>query len=136
MERIRIADIPVRSRAVPILGGDGSFDFVSPRVDLSEDDKAYCICAELPGVGEKDINVALSGDTLTISAERTEEQEEKGRNYHFSERRVGSFRRVFSLPAGVDRDHIDAKLKNGILTLTLPKTPEAQQQKRIEVKSG
>jgi HSP20 family protein len=105
-------------------------------VDVSEDDKAFHITADLPGITEKDSNVTLSGDTLTIGGERREEREEKDRNYHFSERRFGSFLRAFSLPAGVDRDKIEANFKNGVLSVTLPKTPEAmQQQKRIEVKT-
>lgn len=110
--------------------------FATPMVDVSEDDKAFQITADLPGLTEKDIDVTLSGDMLTIGGERREEREEKDRNYHFSERRLGSFRRAFSLPQGVDRDKIDANFKNGVLRLTLPKTQEAmQQQKKIEVKA-
>jgi HSP20 family protein len=120
----------------PFGGGALTFGFVAPRVDVSEDDKAYRIAAELPGVTEKEIEVTLSGDLLTIAAEKTAEKEEKERSYHLSERRSGSLRRSFYLPEGVDRDHVEAALKNGVLTLTLPKTPEAQrQQKKIEVKS-
>lgn len=110
--------------------------FTAPMADVSEDDKAFHITADLPGITEKDINVTLSGDMLTIGGERREEREEKDRNYHFSERRFGSFRRAFSLPPGVDRDKIEASFKNGVLSITLPKTPEAmQQQKKIEVKA-
>lgn len=110
--------------------------FATPMVDVSEDDKAFHITADLPGMTEKDINVILSGDMLTITGERRDEREQKDRNYHFSERRFGSFRRAFSLPTGVDRDKIEANFKNGVLSLTLPKTPEAmQQQKEIEVKA-
>src|SRR5215472_15104368 len=117
-------------------GREPAAGFAAPMVDVSEDDKAFHITADLPGITEKDINVTLSGDTLTIGGERREEREEKDRNYHFSERRFGSFRRAFSLPAGVDRDKIEANFKNGVLSVTLPKTPEAmQQQKRIEVKT-
>jgi HSP20 family protein len=124
----RFAPQPFSSGAVP-------FGFLAPRVDVSEDEKAYRITAELPGLTEKDVDVTLAGDLLTIAAEKTEEKEEKDRNYHVSERRSGSFRRSFYLPEGVDRDRIEAALKNGELTLTLPKTPEAQaQQKKIEVK--
>jgi HSP20 family protein len=112
-------------------------EFLAPSVDVSEDEKAYHITADLPGLSEQDVNVSLSGDMLTISADKTEEKEEKERNYHFTERRSGSFRRSFSLPAGVDREAIAATLKNGVLSLMLPKTQEAQQQqKKIEVKGG
>jgi HSP20 family protein len=110
--------------------------FATPMVDVSEDDKAFHITADLPGLTEKDINVTLSGDTLTIGGERREEREQQDRNYHFSERRFGSFRRAFSLPAGVDHDKIEANFKNGVLAVTLPKTQAAmQQQKKIEVKA-
>jgi len=113
-----------------------SLDIASPAVDLAEDDKAYRITAELPGLSEKDIEVNLSGDTLTIKGEKREEKEEKAKNYHLSERRYGSFRRSFALPDGVDRDKIDASFAAGVLTLTLPKTAEAvKQQKKIEVKA-
>jgi HSP20 family protein len=119
----------------PWRGETGTF-FATPMVDVSEDDKAFHITADLPGMSDKDINVTLSGDMLTISGERREEKEQKDRNYHFSERRFGTFRRSFALPSGVDRDKIEANFKNGELTLTLPKTSEAmQQQKRIEVKA-
>lgn len=119
----------------PLWRGETPFSFAMPTVDVSEDDKAFHITADLPGMSEKDIDVTLSRDTLMIAGERREETEDKDRNYHFSERRFGSFRRAFSLPDGVDRDKIDASFKNGVLSLTLPKSAEAQKrQKKIEVK--
>src|SRR5215471_2609384 len=101
-------------------GREPAAGFAAAMVDVSEDDKAFLFFADVPGTTEKDINVTLSGDTLTIGGERREEREEKDRNYHFSERRFGSFRRAFSLPAGVDRDKIEANFKNGVLSVTLP----------------
>lgn len=125
-----------RFSPLPFGGGAAPFGFATPRVDVSEEEKAYRIAAELPGMGEQDIDVTLAGNVLTIAAEKSEEKEEKERNYHFSERRSGSFRRSFYLPEGIERDQIEATLKNGVLTLTLPKTPEAQTpQKKIEVKT-
>jgi HSP20 family protein len=116
--------------------GAGGFGLSAPAVDFSEDEKAYRITAELPGMSEKDVEINLSGDVLTISGEKREEREEKEKSYHFSERRYGSFRRSFAVPQGVDRDKVEATFKNGVLSLTLPKTPEAvQQQKKIEVKA-
>jgi HSP20 family protein len=107
-----------------------------PAIDFSEDDKAYHIAAELPGMTEKDIDVSLSGDTLTIRGEKRDEREEKTKNYHLSERRYGSFQRSFTVPAGVDRDNIDASFSAGVLKLTLPKTADAvKQQRKIEVKA-
>ena len=107
-----------------------------PAVDVAEHDKAYEITAELPGLDEKNINVQVSNGVLTIKGEKTEEKEEKKKDYHLSERRYGSFRRSFRLPDGVDADKIDAKFQKGVLTLTLPKTAETQsQQKKIQIKS-
>lgn len=110
--------------------------FATPAVDFAEDDKAYHITAELPGMSEKDIDVTVSGDTLTIKGEKRDEKEEKAKNYYLSERSYGSFQRSFTLPEGVDRDKVEAAFAAGVLTLTLPKTPEAvKQQKKIEIKA-
>jgi HSP20 family protein len=120
----------------PFWRGEGGFGLAVPAVDVAEDEKAYHITAELPGLSEKDIEVELSGDMLTISGEKRDEREEKEKSHHFSERRYGSFRRSFALPQGVDRDKVEATFKNGVLSLTLPKTPDAmQRQKKIEVKT-
>jgi HSP20 family protein len=108
-----------------------------PAVDVAENETAYKITAELPGMAEKDIEVSLTEDTLTIKGEKRQEHEEKGENRYLSERSYGSFQRSFSLPSGVDRDKLAATFANGVLTVTLPKTPEAQKQaKKIEVKAG
>ena len=71
---------------------------------------------------EKEIQVSLSGDTLTIKGEKRQEREEKGENRHLSERSYGEFQRAFSLPADVAREKIEAAFANGVLTVTLPKT--------------
>ncbi len=107
-----------------------------PAVDVSEDDEAYEVEAELPGLSEKDIEIRLAGSTLTIKGEKHDDKEESGKNYHLTERRYGMFERAFALPEGIDRDKIEASFENGILRLTLPKAPEAvQQQKKIEIKT-
>ena len=114
-----------------------SFTFSVPAIDMSEDDKAYKISAELPGLDAKDVDVSVSGGTLVLKGEKRQEKEEKDKNYYFSERAYGSFQRAFELPASVDRDKVSADFSKGVLTITLPKTPEAQkQQKKIEVKSA
>ena len=116
--------------------GERGFNFAAPAVDFAEDDKAYHLTAELPGLSEQDINLELSGDALTITGEKREEKEEKEKNYHHSERRFGSFRRAIQLPQHVDRDRIEANFKNGVLSVTLPKTQDAMQhQRKIEVKA-
>jgi HSP20 family protein len=113
-----------------------SFSFSTPAIDMSEDEKAYKISAELPGIDAKDIDVSLSGDMLVLRGEKRQEKEEKDKNYHFSERTYGSFQRAFDLPASVDRNKVSADFSKGVLTITLPKTPEAQKpQKKIDVKS-
>jgi HSP20 family protein len=112
------------------------FIFSAPPIDMSEDDKAYKISAELPGLDAKDIEVSVSGDRLVLKGEKRQEQEQKNKNYHLSERTYGSFERSFELPVSVDRDKIAADFSKGVLTITLPKTVTMQrQQKKIEIKS-
>ena len=113
-----------------------SFSFSVPAIDMSEDEKAYKISAELPGIDAKDIDVSVSGDMLVLKGEKRQEKEEKDKNYHFSERTYGSFQRAFDLPASVDRDKVAADFSKGVLTITLPKTAEARKpQKKIAIKS-
>ncbi|HXP74232.1 MAG TPA: Hsp20/alpha crystallin family protein [Stellaceae bacterium] len=108
-----------------------------PAVDVSEDDKAFKITAELPGMSEKNIDVTVTGDLVVLKGEKQQEREEKGKNRYLSERSYGSFQRSFYLPEGVARDKVTAEFKDGVLTVTLPKTVEAQaQQKKIEVKAA
>ena len=115
--------------------GEGAFNAAAPAIDFAEDDKAFHLTAELPGLSEQDVDLQLADDVLTIRGEKHEEKDEKDKNYHWSERRFGAFRRVIRLPQHVDRDKIEANFKNGILTVTLPKTADAmQRQKKIEVK--
>jgi len=108
-----------------------------PAVDFTEDEKAYTVTAELPGIEEKDIDVTLNSGMLMIKGEKKQETEEKGKNYYLSERSYGSFQRSFALPEGVDEDKIAANFAKGVLTVTLPKSAEAQKsQKKIEVKTS
>ena len=109
---------------------------LSVDVDVAEDDKAYTITAELPGLDEKDIEVNVADDVLSIRGEKKEEREEKAKNYHLSERRYGSFQRTFQLPSGIDAEKIAASFQKGVLTVTLPKTPEAQKkEKKIAIQA-
>ena len=109
----------------------------TPAVDIVEQDKAYEMTAELPGMDEKNIEVKVANGMLTIKGEKKEEKEEKRKDYYHSERRYGSFERRFQIPEGVDTGKIDASFKKGVLTVMLPKTPEAQvTEKKIAVKSG
>jgi HSP20 family protein len=116
---------------------EGTFAFTMPAIDIAENDTAYKITAELPGMEAKNVDVSVSGDTLTIKGEKRQEKEEKEENYYLCERSFGSFQRSFSLPDGVDRDKISSELTKGVLTVTLPKTADAQKQhKKIEVKAA
>jgi len=116
---------------------ESTFSFAPPVVDVAEDEKAYRITAELPGLEPKDIELSVSGDRLVLRGEKREEKEQKDKNYHMSERTYGSFQRSFALPDGIDRDKITANLANGVLTITLPKTEEAQKPaQKIEVKAA
>jgi HSP20 family protein len=109
----------------------------SPAVDVTETDNAYEIAAELPGMDEKNIDVKFADGVLTIKGERQEEREEKEKGYHLRERSFGSFQRAFQVPEGVDPEKIQASFKQGLLTVTFPKTAESQKAaKKIEVKSG
>jgi len=107
----------------------------APAVNISESQKAYEITAELPGMDEKNIEVKVANSNLSIKGERQEEKEEK--DYYLRERNFGSFERSFDVPEGVDGDKIEASFSKGVLTVTLPKKPEAQKPaKRIEVKAA
>lgn len=107
---------------------------VTPAIDIVEKDKAFEVTAELPGLDAKNIDVQLSDGMLTIKGEKQEEKEEKTKDRYVSERRYGSFRRTLQVPGGVDAEKIEASYKSGVLTLTLPKSPEAQKkQKTIPV---
>ena len=123
--------------AEPAFQYESSFAMPSPAVDISEDDGAYKVTAELPGMAEKEIEVVVSGDTLSIKGEKRLEIEQKEKNFHLSERSYGSFQRSFYVPDGVDRDKIAADFSKGVLTVTMPKTAKAvEQTKKIEVKSA
>jgi HSP20 family protein len=120
----------------PFLRGEVAWGKV-PAVDVADTATGYEIAAELPGLDEKNIEVKLSEGTLTIRGEKKEEKEEKKKDYYLSERHYGSFQRSFSVPDGVDAEKIEAKFKNGVLTVTLPKTAEAQKrEKKIEIKNA
>lgn len=120
-------------------GGNGafetSFSVPSPAVDITEDAAGYRLSAELPGMAEQDIEVSVTDDTLTIKGEKKQETEKQDKNYYLSERSYGSFQRSFVLPDSVDADKINAEFAKGVLTVTLPKKPEAKvEPKKIEVK--
>ena len=105
-----------------------------PRLDAVETDKEIRLSIELPGLAEKDINVSLTRDVLTISGEKKQAQQEGGRGYYRSERGYGSFKRSISLPCAVDADKVEAVLQKGVLTVTLRKADEAQARRTVPIK--
>jgi HSP20 family protein len=119
----------------PALRTEPTFGIGFPAVDVAEDETSFKLSAELPGMADKDIQVALSGDTLTIRGEKRQDKEEKKSGYHLSERSYGEFQRAFTLPDGVDGEKIAAAFANGVLTVTVPKKAQAV-AKKIQVKAA
>jgi HSP20 family protein len=109
----------------------------APAVDIAEREKDYEITAELPGMDEKNVDVKFADGVLTIKGEKREEKEEKKKNYYLSERRYGAFQRSFQVPDGVEADKIEASFKDGVLTVVLPKSAEAQKsEKKITIRTA
>ena len=105
----------------------------APLVDITEDDKAYLIKAELPEVRKEELKVAVEDGVLTFSGERKLEKEENGKRYHRVERAYGSFARSFTVPDDADASKVRAEFKDGVLLVRLEKTEKAK-PKTIEVK--
>ena len=97
-----------------------------PAVDVAEDADGFTIALEIPGVKAEEVKVALDGNRLTITGEKKQETEDRTDRVHRIERRFGSFRRAFTLPESVDLDQVAAKMADGVLTVTLRKTPRAK----------
>ncbi len=108
-----------------------------PRSDVVETDDGVEISVELPGMEQGDVEVSLSGDSLTIRGEKKIEKQEQKKGYYVSERSYGAVYRTIPLPPGVDADKAEATFRNGVLTVRLPQTAEAKEKvKRVEVKSA
>jgi HSP20 family protein len=110
---------------------------IMPSLDVAEDDKAFRVSVELPGMSDKDVAVTVEDRTLTIRGEKKEEKEKKDKDVFRRERAYGSFRRTIELPGDVDAAKIEARFKDGVLAIDLPKTKEAQDRvKQIPVKAA
>lgn len=108
-----------------------------PAMDLIERNGGYELSVELPGMGKDDVDLRMTGGTLTVHAERTEEEREEKSDYHLHERRHGTIRRSIALPAGIDAEKVAAKFENGVLKVTMPKSAEAKSKERkIEVEAA
>jgi HSP20 family protein len=118
---------------MPAFAGIGIADV---RFEVSESDKAFEVVAELPGLADKDVDVALANGVLTVSGEKQDTREEKNMDYSVSERRYGSFMRSFRIPEGVDQDKVTSRFEKGVLTLTLPKSAAAPTQRPRKIEIG
>jgi HSP20 family protein len=115
----------------PAIGGlMRQVPFETPRVDIAETDTEVQVAADLPGLDEKDVQVTLEENLLTIHGEKKVEHEEKKKNYHLMERSYGAFQREIPLPAGIDTKKVKASFKKGVLQVTLPKLPDAQSRRQ------
>jgi HSP20 family protein len=113
------------------------FGDIAPTLDVTEDEKAFRIAVELPGMDDKDIDVTLTEGLLTIRGEKKQEKEDKGKDFYRKERTFGAFRRALPIPGDVDETKIDASFKKGVLNIVLPKTEEARSKIRhINVKAA
>lgn len=123
-------------RGLPAAGGSWN-GAVTPIIDVSESDREVVVTAELPGLNDKDFEVTLAGDLLTIKGEKKSEHEEKNGDATYVERRYGSFARTLRLPFEVGNEKVDASYDKGVLTVRVPKPAEAQKAvRRIEVKAN
>jgi HSP20 family protein len=119
---------------LPTVGSASPFGGNWPSVEISDNDKEIKVTAEVPGMEEKDIEVLLDDGVLTLRGEKRSETEDKDRQ--FSERYYGRFERRIPLGYDIEEDRIDARFRNGVLSVTLPKTAKAQSQaKRIAIKN-
>lgn len=106
-----------------------------PRFEVKETKDALLIKADMPGVKSEDVDVSVHGNVLTVSGKREQETKKDDEQYHMVERTFGSFTRSFTLPDDIDTKKLEAELKDGVLSLTLPKGPEAKPQK-IQIKAS
>jgi HSP20 family protein len=128
----------------PLLGGGleksvfGNFSNVfNPELNIASDDKEYVITLEAAGLEEKDIHIELTGSRLVIKGNKQDETESKEKNFYRIERKFGSFQRVLALPEDAQADHIKASMKNGLLTITVPRTETlSNDTRKIEIQKS
>ena len=124
-----------RGSDLPMLGHyEPRFGAMAPKMDLREEEDRFLVSVELPGMDEKDVEVVLSDNVLTIKGEKKAEKEETEKGYAYRERSYGSFRRSIPLHGEVLTDKVEASFEKGVLTVELPKTPEAKKaHKKIPI---
>lgn len=119
-----------------LTGGTGTRSAgVFPPINVSEDVESVYVRAELPGIDTSDLDISMENDTLTIAGERKPAREDESISYHRREREWGAFRRSFSLPTRIESSKVEARYRDGILTVVLPKAAEAR-PKQISVQAG
>jgi HSP20 family protein len=112
-------------------------DWVNTASEASSDNEAYSIRMELPGVAEEDIHLSVENGVVRVRGEKKAEREEKGDTWYFSERQFGSFERSFRLPPDADEENVGASLKDGVLTVTLPrKASQGSDARRVTIQKG
>ena len=107
----------------------------TPQFDVKETPDGYVLKADLPGIEEKDVDINVTGNRLVVSGSREDEGRHEGESYYTYERSYGTFMRSFTLPDGIDSDRVEAELKNGVLTLMIPKRDEVK-PRRVPIKKG
>jgi HSP20 family protein len=116
--------------------GEAAAGAVWPNLDVDETDKAYVVTAELPGLEQKDVELTLRDNALILSGEKRQEHREENGGRTYAERSYGRFQRAIPLDSEVDADKVEARFKNGVLTVNLPKNAKAQDKtRRIEIRS-
>lgn len=120
----------------PMAWGGAEGGMLMPQMNVSESDQEILITAELPGVSEKDVDITLDDNLLTISGEKKYEKKDENENYHCIERSFGRFQRSLRMPHAVNPDEVQATFENGVLTIRLPKDEEQERVRRIQVQSG
>lgn len=121
----------------PFNGAGLPWDGATPRSDVVETEDGVEVTVELPGLEQKDVEVTMTDDTLTVKGEKKVERQDKKKGYYLSERSYGAFHRTVALPPGVDTEKAEATFRNGLLTVKLPQSAEAKAKtRRIEVKAA
>ena len=108
-------------------------EWLSPASEASSDGASYRICVELPGVAQEDVTLAVHNGYVTLKGEKREHSEQKGEDWYFSERSFGTFSRSFRLPSDADGDAAEANLKDGVLTIDVPKVKSEAKSKSVKI---
>lgn len=124
---------PFGGRLSNVFGTADADRMLKPALEIAEGEHAFTVNAELPGVAKEDVTITIEDGVLTLAGEKKREEEHKDKAWHRVERVYGSFQRSMTLPKGVDGDKAEAAFKDGVLTITLPKTDQAK-PKTLKVK--